>query len=84
MSRQRRFSLAKRNAFLAMSVFMFMFGFVGSPVGDVSPFDLEPAAADHCSGLSTVPYYLFLDFIMIHAFSDQQAGTYRWSGLAQL
>ena len=56
MSRQSRFGLAKRNVFLVMSVFVFMFGFVGSPVGDVSPFDLEPAAADHCSGLSTVTY----------------------------
>ena len=29
-------------------------------------------------------YYLFLDFIMMHAFSDQPAGIYQWNGLTQL
>ena len=29
-------------------------------------------------------YYLFLDFIMMHAFSDQRAGAYRWNGFTEL
>ena len=47
--RHRRMSVAKRNVLLALSVFVFALGLVGSPVGDPPLFDeAEPAAASHC------------------------------------